>query len=97
MDSPTGSRPFGGVPKLGRMRDSICIFALWGKNKGVAGPLPGVLHLDGFESPSECKKPDVYFYLAFRDGKKREFLRIATVFGYLHLRKAGVFVFELNI
>jgi hypothetical protein len=39
-----------------RMRDSICIFALWGKNKGVAGPLPGqqhapgVLHLDGFES-----------------------------------------------
>ena len=26
MDSPTGCRPFGGVPQLGRMRDSISIF-----------------------------------------------------------------------
>ena len=79
MDSPTGNRPFGRLPKLGRMRDSICIFALWGKNKGVAGPLPGqqhapgVLHLDGFESRIRWQKEKphpkgVVFFLAEDEG-----------------------------
>ena len=44
------------------MRDSIYNFALRGKNKGVAGALPGqqhapgVLHLDGFESLPKPKQ-----------------------------------------
>ncbi len=83
MRSLGGYAAAGKWRKPGRMRDSICIFAPEGKNKCVAGALPGeqgspgALHLDGFDPSSSQKNPQPrkrsgIFWQRMRDSNPRK-------------------------